>query len=84
MQKQLLYSDAQYARVKWYLVSSGREGTIEDIINVTRNGVLKAGQIQEQLHQEGIIDLYEVRAPARAAAIASNISLASRAPILPL
>lgn len=61
MQKQLLYSDAEYARVKWYLVSSGREGTIEDIINVTRNGVLKAGQIQEQLHQEGIIDLYEVR-----------------------
>ncbi len=61
MDKQLLYSDAEYARVKWYLISSSREGSIDDILNVTRNGVLKAGQIQEQLHQEGIIDLYEVR-----------------------
>ena len=61
MGKQLLYSDAEYARVKWYLVSSGREGTIEDIINVTRDGFLKAGQIQERLHQEGVVDLYEVR-----------------------
>ena len=61
MDKQLLYSDAEYARVKWYLVSSGREGTIDDILNVTREGILKAAQIQEQLHQEGIIDLFEVR-----------------------
>lgn len=61
MVKQFLYSDAEFARVKWYLISSGREGTIEDVLNVTRDGVLKAGQIQEQLHQEGIIDLYEVR-----------------------
>lgn len=61
MEKQLLYSENEYARVKWYLVSSGREGTIDDILNVTREGYVKAGQIQEQLHQEGIIDLYEVR-----------------------
>ena len=61
MDKQLLYSDAEYARVKWYLISSGREGSIDDILNVTREGALKAGQIQEQLHQEGIIDLFEVR-----------------------
>jgi hypothetical protein len=61
MEDQILYSDVEYARVKWYLVSSGREGTIEDILNVTREGYVKAGQIQEQLHQEGIIDLHEVR-----------------------
>lgn len=61
MDKQILYSDAEYARVKWYLISSGKEGTVDDIMNVTREGFLKAGQIQEQLHQEGIIDLYEVR-----------------------
>lgn len=61
MEKQILYSEAEYARVKWYLVSSGREGTIDDILNVIREGYLKAGQIQEQLHQEGVIDLYEVR-----------------------
>jgi hypothetical protein len=61
MDKQILYSEAEYARVKWYLVSSGKEGTVDDIMNVTREGYLKAGQIQEQLHQEGIIDLYEVR-----------------------
>ncbi len=61
MGKQLLYSENEYARVKWYLVSSGREGTIEDILSVTREGILKAGQIQEQLHAEGILDLNEVR-----------------------
>ncbi len=61
MEKQLLYSENEYARVKWYLVSSGREGTIDDILCVTREGIVKAGQIQEQLHQEGIIDLNEVR-----------------------
>ena len=61
MEKQLLYSESEYARVKWYLVSSGREGTMEDIISVTRDGFLKAGQIQERLHQEGVVDLYEVR-----------------------
>jgi hypothetical protein len=51
----------EYARVKWYLVSSGREGTVDDILNVTREGFSKAGQMQERLHQEGVIDLYEVR-----------------------
>lgn len=61
MEKQLLYSEIEYARVKWYLVSSGREGFVEEIIAVTRSGFEKAGQIQEQLHQEGIIDLREVR-----------------------
>jgi hypothetical protein len=61
MEKQLLYSENEYARVKWYLVSSGREGTIDDILCVTREGILKAAQIQEQLHQEGVIDLFEVR-----------------------
>ena len=61
MEKQLLYSEAEYARVKWYLVSSGKEGTIDDVLSVTREGYLKAGQIQERLHQEGVIDLYEVR-----------------------
>lgn len=61
MEKQLLYSENEYARVKWFLVSSGREGTIDDILCVTREGIVKAGQMQEQLHQEGIIDLNEVR-----------------------
>jgi hypothetical protein len=61
MEKQLLYSEIEYARVKWYLISSGREGTVDDILNVTREGFSKAGQIQERLHQEGIIDLNEVR-----------------------
>jgi hypothetical protein len=61
MEKQLLYSEAEYARVKWYLVSSGKEGTVDDILNVTRSGFLKAGQIQERLHQEGILDLNEIR-----------------------
>ena len=61
MEKQLLYSDIEYARVKWYLISSGREGFIEEILAVTRNGFEKAAQMQEQLHQEGIIDLREVR-----------------------
>ena len=35
--------------------------TLDEILAVTRNGFLKAGQIQERLHQEGIIDLREVR-----------------------
>jgi hypothetical protein len=61
MGKQLLYSEHEYARVKWFLISSGREGTLEDILCVTREGILKAGQIQEQLHEEGILDLNEVR-----------------------
>lgn len=61
MGKQLLYSESEYARVRWFLVNSGRDGTIEDILCVTRVGVLKAGQMQERLHQEGIIDLNEVR-----------------------
>jgi len=61
MEKQTLYSEAEYARVKWYLVSSGKEGTVDDILNVTREGYLKAGQIQERLHQEGILDLNEIR-----------------------
>ncbi len=61
MEKQLLFSANEYARVKWFLISSGREGTIDDILCVTRQGIVKAAQIQEQLHQEGIIDLNEVR-----------------------
>ena len=61
MEKQLLYSANEFARVKWFLISSGREGTIDDILCVTRQGIIKAAQIQEQLHQEGIIDLNEVR-----------------------
>jgi len=61
MDQQILYSDIEYARVKWYLISSGREGTIEDILLVTRDGFLKAGQMQEQLHCEGIIDLNDIR-----------------------
>lgn len=61
MDQQILYSKIEYARVKWYLVSSGREGTIDDILLVTREGYLKAGQIQEQLHDEGVIDLNEIR-----------------------
>lgn len=61
MEKQILYSEAEYARVKWYLVSSGKEGTVDDILNVTRSGFLKAGQIQERLHLEGILDLNEIR-----------------------
>ncbi|MBP6924414.1 MAG: hypothetical protein KBC62_00370 [Candidatus Pacebacteria bacterium] len=61
MGKQLLYSEIEFARVKWYLISSGREGTVDDIMNVIRSGFAKAGQIQERLHQEGVIDLNEVR-----------------------
>jgi hypothetical protein len=61
MEKQLLYSANEFARVKWFLISSGREGTIDDILCVTRQGIIKAAQIQEQLHQEGIIDMNEVR-----------------------
>lgn len=61
MDTQLLYAETEYARVKWYLISSGREGTIDDILAVTRSGFVKAGQIQERLHQEGILDLHEVR-----------------------
>ena len=61
MEKQLLYSEIEYARVKWYLVSSGRVGLVDDILAVTRRGYAKAAQIQERLHQEGIIDLREVR-----------------------
>ncbi len=61
MEIQLLYSNNEFARVKWFLISSGREGTIDDILCVTRQGIVKAAQIQERLHQEGIIDLNEVR-----------------------
>lgn len=61
MDKQILYSEAEYARVKWYLVSSGREGTIDDVLSVIRQGYIKAGQIQARLHQEGILDLNEIR-----------------------
>lgn len=61
METQILYSEIEYARVKWYLISSGREGFVEEILAVTRNGFEKAGQIQERLHQEGIVDLREVR-----------------------
>jgi hypothetical protein len=61
MDKQILYSEQELARVKWYLISSGREGTIEDILQVTRHGFLKAGQIQERLHNEGLLDLNEIR-----------------------
>lgn len=61
MEIQFLYSENEYARVKWYLVSSGKPGFLDDILAVTRNGYVKAAQIQERLHQEGIIDLREVR-----------------------
>jgi hypothetical protein len=61
MDKQILYSELEYARVKWYLVSSGKEGTIDDILTVTRRGYSKAGQIQAKLHQDGILDLKEIR-----------------------
>jgi len=61
MGRQLLYSEQEYARVKWYIVSSGKDGTIDDIMCVTRHGYLKAGQIQEQLHNEGLLDLNEIR-----------------------
>lgn len=61
MGKQILYSEVEYGRVKWYLVSSGKEGTVDDILNVTRHGYIKAGQIQERLHNEGILDLNEIR-----------------------
>lgn len=61
MERQLLYSEKEYAVVKWYLVSSGKSGLVEDILIVTRHGFAKAAQIQERLHQEGIIDLREIR-----------------------
>lgn len=61
MERQLLYSEQELARVKWYLISSGRVGTIDDILQVTRHGFLKAGQIQERLHNEGLLDLNEIR-----------------------
>lgn len=59
--EQLLYSETEYGRVKWYLVNSGKEGTIDDILSVTRHGFRKASQIQERLHREGLLDLNEVR-----------------------
>jgi hypothetical protein len=61
MERQLLYSENEYARVKWFIISSGREGTLDDILCVTREGIVKAAQIQEQLHLDGILDLNEVR-----------------------
>lgn len=61
MEKQLLYSEKEYAVVKWYLVSSGKAGLVEDIMTVTREGYVKAAQIQDRLHQEGILDLREIR-----------------------
>ncbi len=61
MEKQFLYSEIEYARVKWYLVSSSKPGSVDDILAVTRKGYLKAGQIQDRLHQAGIIDLREIR-----------------------
>lgn len=61
MRKQILYSEVEYARVKWYLVSSGKDGTVDEILCVTRHGYIKAGQIQERLHSEGILDLNEIR-----------------------
>ena len=61
MDQQILYSETEYARVKWYLVSSGLEGTVDDILAVIRRGYMKAGQIQERLHQEGMLDLNEIR-----------------------
>lgn len=61
MERQILYSEYELARVKWYLINSGRTGTIDDILQVTRRGYLKAGQIQERLHNEGLLDLNEIR-----------------------
>ena len=61
METQLLYSEIEFARVKWYLVSSGKPGLIDDVLAVTRDGFQKASQIQQRLHQEGIIDLREIR-----------------------
>lgn len=61
MERQLLYSEIEYARVKWFLISSGRAGTLDDILCVTREGVTKAVQMQERLHLEGILDLNDVR-----------------------
>ncbi|MEK7639071.1 MAG: hypothetical protein AAB388_02850 [Patescibacteria group bacterium] len=61
METQLLYSEIEYARVKWYLVSSGKPGLVDDVLLVTRKGYAKAAQIQDRLHQEGIIDLREIR-----------------------
>ncbi len=61
MDTQILYSEVEYARVKWYLVSSGKDGTIDDVLSVIRQGYTKAAQIQARLHQEGILDLNEIR-----------------------
>ena len=60
MKNQILYREAEYARVKWYLISSGKSGTIEDILCVTREGILKAAQMQVRLHTEGVVDLNEI------------------------
>jgi hypothetical protein len=60
MKHQILYREGEYARVKWYLISSGKSGTIEDILCVTREGILKAAQMQVRLHSEGVVDLNEI------------------------
>jgi hypothetical protein len=54
-----LYSEEEYARVKWYLVNSGREGTQDEVFSVIRKGNLKNIQIRERLMREGIIDVDE-------------------------
>ncbi|MCA9361763.1 hypothetical protein KC906_00155 [Candidatus Kaiserbacteria bacterium] len=56
-----LYSEEEYARVKWYLVNSGKSGAVPDIFCVIREGYTKCAQMQIQLHQEGIIDLNELQ-----------------------
>ena len=50
------YTEAEYARVKWYLISTGKAGTQDDVFAVIRRGYTKNAAIRERLLREGVID----------------------------
>jgi len=56
-----LYTEEEYARVKWFIVNAQKMGTQDDIFAVIRKGYLKNIQIRDSLHQEGVIDLEEIK-----------------------
>lgn len=59
--KKKLYTEEEYACVKWFLISAQKEGTQEDVFSVIRRGYSKNIQIRDRLHNEGVIDLVELR-----------------------
>jgi len=56
-----LYTEEEFARVKWYLISAKKEGTQDDVFSVIQRGYLKNRQIRDRLHKEGVIDLVEIQ-----------------------